>query len=460
MHKLKQLYLFAVSGIILIFIFAWFFHGIFLPGGDVSWDLLASQRLAAGGTYTHDFFDLNPPLILYLYLPAVFLAEAVSMSPLLVLKSYVFGLALFSLVVCSFFIRRIFLKEHVLLSSAFFVMLAALFLILPAADMGQREHLCVIFTLPYFLAVSYRLQGNTLNRWYAIGIGLFSVLGFALKPYFLVPLVFVELYTLFYTRNVLVWLREELVTILVFLAAYLAFIFIFHSDYIFTIVPVAMRYYYLGFKHPWNTIAANFLVYFCGIAALFHCILLKNNPYRTLSTVLFLAMTGYLVSYAMQQISWFYHLLPAVSIACLLITLLFGLFIKEHQENIVLVALSAALCFSIPLAYINMQYSKGINFKKSQQPLIAFLHTEALHQPVYFISAGVNELFPAVVRADAIYSSRFLHLFWMPGVVKSTLIKSKSIFSQQHTRDEGLLINMIAEDIETKKPKFVLVDVR
>lgn len=460
MDHLKQHNLFAVIGVAIICILAWFYHATFLPNGDVAWDIIGSQRLAAGGSYTHDFFDLNPPLIVYLYRPVVFLIEIFSINRVLALKICVFGLALMSLFVCSFFTRRIFLREHGFLSYVFLPILAITLFILPARDIGQREHLLVLFTLPYFLTVSYRLQGNTLTNWYAIGIGLFAALGFALKPYFLIPFVLVELYVIFYTRRIGGWLRAETLTIIAFLLAYVAFVFIFYSDYIFTVVPLAMRYYYAGFKCPLDIIVTNFLVYFCGIAALFYWVQYKENPYKILSTVLLLAMIGFIGAYVIQQTFWYYHVLPAISMALLLVTLLFGLLIKKYQDNIALIAVSAAVFFAIPLTSINKQYLDGVIAKKNHQPLIAFLHTQPLHQSVYFISASVDEQFASVMYADSTYPSRFLHLFWMPGVVDKTIERSSAFSAQQQARDENFFIRLMAEDLEIKKPKLVFVDVK
>src|SRR3990167_2272646 len=174
MLQVKQSHLFAMSGITLA-ILAWFILTRFLPNGDVSWDLLASQRLMTGGTYTQDFFDLNPPLIFYLYFPAVFLAKISSINAVLTLRAYVLGLSLLSLLICYFSIRRIFLNEPILFSYAMFISLAILLFIFPMNEMAQREHLLIIFTLPYLLIVSDRLQGHILKHHYAIGIGLFAI---------------------------------------------------------------------------------------------------------------------------------------------------------------------------------------------------------------------------------------------------------------------------------------------
>ena len=47
---------------------------------DVTYLTHAAKLLLEGGTYTHGFFETNPPLILFLYMPPLFLSEATSIS--------------------------------------------------------------------------------------------------------------------------------------------------------------------------------------------------------------------------------------------------------------------------------------------------------------------------------------------------------------------------------------------
>ena len=78
---------------------------------------------------------------------------------------------------------------------------------------------------------------------------------------------------------------------------------------------------------------------------------------------------------------------------------------------------------------------------------------------MYFISANAQESFSAVMSAKTIYASRFLHLFWMPGLVKHAMANPPFVLKNQ-THEEQILIKMMTEDIKTKKPKFILVDIK
>jgi hypothetical protein len=54
-----------------VFIIGGFVQNDAIFSWDVSWLLEVTKRWLNGGTYGKDFFENNPPLILYLYAPAV-----------------------------------------------------------------------------------------------------------------------------------------------------------------------------------------------------------------------------------------------------------------------------------------------------------------------------------------------------------------------------------------------------
>lgn len=452
---------FIVWGVLLTLgVVAWILEANLFLNWDVSWDLLATERLLQGGTYTHDFFDLNPPLIFFLYAPAVALSKFFALSLTLTFRLYIFAIAFFSLWICHTLIRRIVSREHALLSDLLLISILFTFLLLPTLDFGEREHLLLVFTLPYFLTVAYRLQHLLLNRWYAVGIGIFSILGFALKPYFMIAFLFVELFAIGYTRQLWYWVRTEVITMAVLLIAYVGVVVMYYPDYLSVVVPLAKRYYYAGFHSPWPIVLENNLVYFCGMASLIYMLQYKNNPYKILCTVLWLAMFGFLSSYLLQQTGWAYHILPATGIAILLLTISSS-FLSPPPYITPWLGSVAAILLIIPLLYIDQRYTNGYVFQKNQRVLKTFLQTHAQNQPVYFITASPREIFPTVMDTNAVYTSRFLHFFWTPGFVQENLASHDSLFfPNQITKDENAIIDMISEDIENPKAKFILVDVK
>lgn len=462
MISLEKKYTFTLLCLIsLLCIVAWEIQAHLLLNWDVSWDLLASERLLAGGSYTHDFFDLNPPLIFYVYAPSVFIAQFFSINTTLALRLYIFALSFLSLRLCQPLLHLIFAKESRRFAQAILLVLVFIFLILPNIDFGEREHLLVIFTCPYFLMMACRLQKKTIDSGMAITIGAFSFMGFALKPYFLIAFLLTELLTMIYTRDRWCWLRREVITILTLLMLYVGVILIGYPDYLSLVVPLARRFYYVGFHCSWMSLLNNIPLFFCVLAGLCYLVQYKNNPYQRLCTLLMLAMMGFFTAYFIQQTNWAYHLFPAFAMALLMMSVLFGTLVMNRRQNIPLMGFVAVIFFSIPLTYIDDRVLYGIEYKQAQQPLTTFLQTHAAQQPVYFITASPRQIFPTVTTANAIYASRLLHLFWVPAIVKNKHSPHpEALSSKEAKKDEMTFIDMVADDIEQQKAKFIFVDIQ
>ena len=213
------------KGIFLGFLFcfyflAWMMQSQLLLKGDVSWQMHLSRSILAGGNYVKDFFEINPPLSIYLYMPAVILQKACGLSAIESARIYIFLLATLSLIICYGLAKKIFLKNDYLVSLIFLFSLFFVYLILPASEFGQRECLLLYLTMPYFLLISLRLTHKTISSVYAVGIGVLAGIGFAIKPFFLLTFVLVELYFLLQKtkdwKSLLNLLRPEIFSIISF----------------------------------------------------------------------------------------------------------------------------------------------------------------------------------------------------------------------------------------------------
>jgi hypothetical protein len=467
MSLIKQRFWFFFA-LTTVFIYAVIIQNTMLLNGDVSWDLLATRRLLAGGTYSHDFFDLNPPLILWLYSPVIALIKLLTCSTAFALKLYVFALSFLSLRLCSSLLRPSFSgTSSALLFYSLLLVLSICYFILPGTELGERDQLLFVFSMPYFLMVNSRLQAQTQSAWFAVGIGIFAFMGFALKPYFLLPWFFVEAYATVKMRCWWFCLRWEVVSIMVLLLLYCIGIILFYPDYITRVVPLAQRFYYLGFATAWEDNVSNFafmfscfpLVWLVFSALLKRRFIAKEDA--SLSAVLGCALFGFLGSYLLQRTYWFYHLFPAFAMAMVLVTLWYVRYLtKERWASPLSLGLSA-LVYCVPQMQVISNQQIAHLYQYQINPLRHFLQENAKNRPVYFISVSPREIFPAVDEAGAIYASRLLHLFWLPSLVKTkTGYLSSALLKPQDKVHEERLNAMVAEDIAAYQPQYVFVDVK
>jgi hypothetical protein len=323
----KTSYILILMGIYLL---AYAIQSNFLLSWDVGWLLLVTKRLLAGGSYVTDFFETNPPLILYLYMPTVLLSKTAAIPIFAALRIYIFILASFSLGLSFVLLKKIFLETFHSQLWLLLLLLASILLLLPLYEFGQREHLLILLTFPYFLLVICRLKNIVISARLAICVGIFAGLGFGLKPFFLSALVFVEAFYLFKRRKFIACVRPETAAIVVLLLTYLVSTYYFFPNYFSIIVPFTFKHFY-GIKNL--SLSLHLPLVGTSLAALVIYFLQRGSDRDIVfSTVFLLGMLGFLTSYAMQRTISYYHIYPAFALSLFLLVYWFNT-IFQHDAT-------------------------------------------------------------------------------------------------------------------------------
>ncbi|EKD91783.1 MAG: putative membrane spanning protein, partial [uncultured bacterium] len=289
----------------LLYFLAWIIQSQMLIKGDVSWQMHLARSVLNGGNYIKDFFEINPPLSIFLYMPEIFIEKILFVSHIIGLRIYMFLCATGSLLICYVLIKKLFVQYDTKIAFIFLLSLIFIDLILPLNEFGQRENLLVILTMPYFLLAACRVNKIKINLFFAIFIGLLAALGFGLKPFFLIAFILVEGYVAFKT-NIKNMFRPENMGIVLFLLLYFFVILLFFTSYLTVVTPVALRFYYQLFSKPIKICLLLLPVYFCFFTFIFYYIQHKKNAYDALSSVLALALLGFFIAYLIQRIPWYY----------------------------------------------------------------------------------------------------------------------------------------------------------
>jgi hypothetical protein len=321
----------------------------------ISWDvsalLHATEKLLEGGNYIDDFFIPNPPMILYLYVPPVVVAKLLHVSITVVFPVYIFLLAVCSFVVCYKLINQIFLKQDWPQRYIFAALLASIFLIIPIYEFGQRDYLLVVMAMPYLLAMGCRLEAKPVSCSLAIAIGVLAGFGVAIKPQFLLLPLLLESYYLYCQRSWLSWARPEVFGIIAVHVFYLIVLLITRQDYITVMAPYLAKHYYRTSLISWFTFLFNDSLLFIYAALVFHHFLNKMNPYRKLSNILCVTVLSYILIYLLQGFVYFYHIVPALSLAILMLAQLYANVALQEHYNYKALAIPAA-CMLLLIAYL------------------------------------------------------------------------------------------------------------
>jgi hypothetical protein len=187
---------------------------------DIALQLHIADVLARGGAFGRDVIEINPPLAAWLEVPVVLAAAGLGVRAALAHEVAVCLLGLLSVGLLLLVGERV----EALRSPArltLFGLSAALAMALQAGlEVGQREQLAIMLTLPHFVLLAARAEGGEVPWRRAVLVGIAAGVGFALKPFFLLPLLLGELLLVRRREPGVALRRPELYAMIAVFAAY------------------------------------------------------------------------------------------------------------------------------------------------------------------------------------------------------------------------------------------------
>jgi Dolichyl-phosphate-mannose-protein mannosyltransferase len=158
--------------------------------GDTAWFLYMSRAGLHGARLYRDLIDLNPPTIVWLGMPVVWLADLVNLPVTRVFAAVVVLLLFGSACWWASLYRRLLHRSAGLLA----MVSAAAVLLFSVSNLTQRDTLVLLGLWPWALTSALRAEGEHLSMGELLGVGLAAGIAIALKPpYLLVPLALVML---------------------------------------------------------------------------------------------------------------------------------------------------------------------------------------------------------------------------------------------------------------------------
>src|SRR5689334_18663878 len=206
---------------------------------DIAWLLYVARRWIAGRELYVDVIEVNPPLIIWISAIPLTLARSLSITPQVVAMPAFAAIALASAWWSACLLRPI--GGLFAARIPVFAIIGGVLVLIPAADLGQREHLLVAAFLPYLILFARTLDGWSHGTRPAVGArvaaGVLAALGCALKPQY--GLAFAALEVVALTRRVRPW-RAEPLSAAATLIGYVALVAWVCPAYLRRAVPMAL----------------------------------------------------------------------------------------------------------------------------------------------------------------------------------------------------------------------------
>lgn len=381
---------------------------------DVSWTLVAGNRLIDGAGWGTGVVEPNFPLAWWFAIIPNLIARSFAIDPVVALRIVVTALILYSLWCTDYFLRK---DEAPRIKRVAVVSLAAYLLTIAVhRDFGQREHLAVLLLLPYVMAVAHRMAGRTIAWPLALAIGVAAGLGTAIKPFFAVTPVLLELALLWKWRSLRSVTRPEAIGAIAAVTAYGLAILLFGRPWFEHVVPDSLRIYW-AFSSPLASHAGYLLMKFSLLTG---CALLivrrRPNPQFIALT---LAALGFFGSLLWQSEYFTYHVYPAFTFLALAVAMaLPG--IRRDAKLIVLALFALAMAQNVnetARTLIDRSASGGLG--RHIASVAGFVAAEVPPQGSFTaISTHPYPGFPTALYAGRRWTSASISRLYLPAVVR------------------------------------------
>jgi hypothetical protein len=441
-----------------------------------------AKKLFAGAKPYVDWVDVNPPMIHFIYSIPIFISHATGVFLKDVLNAYVTLLVFVSLLlsyVALLHSTASAYTRNLVVSSLALALFTVSFI---HQAFGDREHLMIVLTAPWFVLFSPLVRREMVPVKWRVFIAAFAAFGFAIKPYCYI----------FYIATIAYWMMrgttlKDLIKqfehyIVIGLALiYLIAMLTYFSAWLTEIVPLASKTYWAInwlFSSKVDIIEQEFLTRYASISLVGILIVWLTAPslyVPAINYLLFLLLAC--IGYYLMNGGWHYTQYPFMTYAWMLLVLVAALHFKIcgkvkkkiHQRfSILLVALifGGTMSYSYMLPALERASWDMRTTREKGHPLgTRSIEGGAAARIYYYIEQHPKFMFLATnlwgvnlesEGSPAAHVGRFDFLWFLPGIVE--------IAKKPHRRHEvqqlmDYLGNSLAEDLQRFKPGIIISDI-
>lgn len=430
---------------------------------DAAGLLLGARLLMEGAAYNRDFFDFTPPLIFLMDMPLILAADFLGVRAYSVYVCAVSAAVFLSAAVSGRVFARAFRGGEI---RASFVVLSMVFVFtwLPGYDFSQRDHLAVILMTPAILLWAVdnkKAEGPGRGREWAAGAA--AALGALLKPHFLCVYAFIIVYRIAREKSASCLADVKMIALYAVGLCYTALMVLVFPGW-FGVLQTALMTY--G-AYDGVLFGAHNAVVFVPMA---FAVLIPVLPFsgtgkrlRRLLIVMALALLGFVAAYALQKKGWTYHLIPANSVAGIMLFAtaagVIGKGAAEPRRAVCLALALAGLAASIPLydgAYAWMTVRSKKKFEEGQ--LVSIGRALAAGKTVMPVSTDVYPLIPMISAIDARMANGTGIRWLVPGILK--LYRGGEADREKARKLHMFELALMASELKSRKPDVVIIDER
>jgi hypothetical protein len=420
---------------------------------DIAWLMYVARRWLEGRELYIDVVEVNPPLIIWISAVPSQIAQWLNLDA----RFVVMPMFIASVLSCAWWTTRLLQGQGGIFSqkSPVFAIVSTVLLILPAVDLGQREHLLVAACLPYLALFARSLVGTPASKVTWIGAGVLAGLGCALKPGY--AAVFVALECLALTRGLRPWRAMPLAAGMAILG-YAGLVAIFCSAYLTRDVPMALALYGAT-DVPFMALLSDsaFLLIGEAVAIGLLCLRRRNSFDQALMlTLTVFAAAATVVCFADGK-NWYYHRLPAIVTTVLALLLWIATELMQRRWQLrwpLLAACVAVAMFGVSsVERMEPEAAKAVGLTPTVVDRLERVLREQHARTYIAFSEWIALGFPVVNETGVTWTSRFDSMWALKGEVWRTRFDPSAEL-------EWPIARWVAHDFLTGCPDIAVVDNR
>lgn len=395
---------------------------------DSAWLLYLARRVVQGDRLYVDLVEINPPLVVWLQLPLIHLAEWLGLDPTPVFRAGVLVWIGSSLVLCARLLRLTLPRPQ----DRFWILLAIIVVLVgwTRAHFGEREHLALAALLPYLFATAAAAQERSPGPSVRLFVGALAALGLALKPHFLLVWIASLGYVAWKRRGGAWAVGPENLVILGFLLLYATTILLAVPDYL-ALVRLLGSTYQAFARKSLGVLVFDSAEALCALAAIFaYGIVRRSSHWPDGGDVFALATAAFVVAVLVQGKGFSYHYYPVSG--CTLLLAAVALVGREGLPSRVLER-TGALTLGILLL---LGAASGIGWSLiqlcreepqyvHQRQMAAYIRGHTTDGSV--LRLGYEDNFPTIDQAGARWTMRFPNLWFVQAAYAEQLASNRQL---------------------------------
>jgi hypothetical protein len=437
-------------------------------GHDQAWYLIAAQRVLEGAQlYGPHVSDTNPPMIVWFSMFPVLLARVLPLSATVCLRLIVFLLLLASAAWCLRILQHVpWMKKQSLFRLAGLCILYVTLRIAPI-DFGQREHLFVIFALPYLFAAGTDVF-ERFSKVERCAVGLAAGVAICFKPQNALVFLAAETVLLIDRRTLRRLISPEAVALAASCGIYFLAVRMLTPLYTKQVVPLLLdTYWAYGTSSMLELLLAMKVRLLIAVTLLVMSFFsLRKHPSFKMMAIFAACSVGAWLAYAIQRTDWTYHRYPTWAFSNLAIA---GFLLKISQSLLERMD-SHRVSRSLSVGWLAAAFVAGLGFFPRQ---VAALRPErskvyrylAENKPGTVLVLSTTVIWMAdVVDSKWSWGGRFPCLGFLPALVQNEQgqigadTPFRHLSPEKLTKVSSIQRTEVAEDLNYFKPSLVMIE--